>query len=163
MRSFDPSLDLDPQRSDNGITYYKIGLGDTDNDTVQMKLELDGKQVNQIWEVKKLSSLYAELEQQSRLIDLLKLDIGGDEVHSLRQAIEEKFLQEHVKQLLVEWHLPSYVSSPRSTAATAFRELVNIQKSLRSAGFEAFHAETRYNGDYSFYLMESLLNSKFKH
>ncbi|XP_045202151.2 probable methyltransferase-like protein 24 isoform X2 [Mercenaria mercenaria] len=91
VHCFDPSMKNETKRLSEHIWFYRWGLGG--------KNEINSKQ----WNMKTLDTIRRELGHTNRTIDLLKIDIEGDEWNAIPQMISSGALDD-VRQISMETH-----------------------------------------------------------
>lgn len=108
---FDPSMKTADYKHSDHISFYNVGLGDTNKEiTVN----------NEKWKLKTLRTLQEELGHTNRRIDVLKIDIEGNEISSLPEMISSGALK-NVVQLCLEFHHYYDLGSLRKLYDIGFR------------------------------------------
>ncbi|XP_052251404.1 uncharacterized protein LOC127858369 isoform X6 [Dreissena polymorpha] len=129
--AFDPSMNRSTSRITEHIKFYKWGLGGED-------------MVNNYgWPIKTLSSIRKELGHTDKPIDLLKIDIEGDEWHAIPQMIASGALDD-VKQISMETHfLSERPSSPKNWGSIPLPGHLQLSalRQLYDAGYRIFMRE----------------------
>ncbi|KAH3710621.1 probable methyltransferase-like protein 24 [Dreissena polymorpha] len=118
--AFDPSMKMESKRVSEHIWFYNWGLGGEDTVT------------NNGWVIKTLATIRKELGHSNKTIDVLKVDVEGDEWHALLQMLKTGALKD-VKQIAMETHFLDKGNFPEEGNAqlSALRDLYN-------AGFRIF-------------------------
>ncbi|KAL4218775.1 hypothetical protein ACF0H5_021362 [Mactra antiquata] len=94
VHCFDPSMKNETRRLSEHVWFYKWGLGGRNHVN------------NKNWEIKTLDTIRKELGHTNRSIDILKIDIEGDEWNAIPQMIVSRALND-VKQISMETHFAS--------------------------------------------------------
>ena len=144
--------------------FYKYGLSAFDD--YQSNPENDSfvqngyANSNNLWNLKKISSIKILLGHEDQVLDVLKIDTEGAEVLALEQAINDKFLQQNVKQILIEWHL--WESSLKQDKKS-LRKLIEVYSKLFANGFRLFFKGKNANRNLKFgvFPFTCLVNTKF--
>ena len=63
------------------------------------------------------------------------MDVEGAEVLALQEALDDGFLQSHVKQILIEWHIRPVIRQN----VKAMRKLLEVYVRLQESGFKIFY------------------------
>ncbi|KAK3102749.1 hypothetical protein FSP39_013635 [Pinctada imbricata] len=108
--AFDPSMRSGDYNKREHIHFYRLGLGDK-NIMTSTKSK---------WTLKTLKTLMKELGHENRRIDVLKMDIEGNEKQSLVEMIASDVLQ-NVLQLCIEFHSYYDVGAVRALYDIGFR------------------------------------------
>lgn len=129
--AFDPSMNKSTSKFSEHIWFYKWGLAG--EDTVN----------NQGWQLKTLSTIRKELGHTNKTIDLLKIDVEGDEWHAIPQMISSGALDD-VKQISMETHfLSKRPFSPKNWGSFPLPGHLQLSalKQLNDAGYRIFMRE----------------------
>ncbi|XP_070554923.1 probable methyltransferase-like protein 24 [Ptychodera flava] len=108
--SFDPFNGLQKHKRSARIWFYDIGLLDKDDDHVAPKFRKGG---NKTVKCRTLSSIKKMLHHEEKNIDVLKMDIEGDELKVVPQLLKNGVLG-NIKQLDLEVHPPGKAYLPIS-------------------------------------------------
>ncbi|XP_077998694.1 putative methyltransferase-like protein 24 [Glandiceps talaboti] len=129
--SFDPSKGLtDHQRSERHW-FYNIGLWYRNDDARQYnKIGPRDTRILQIWKCLTLDSIMEMLHHEHETLDVLKIDIEGQEYKVFPQILESGVLKK-VKQLNFEIHL-----SPDTPKLRLWNTYTNIKRLMKYYGFE---------------------------
>ncbi|KAK3108889.1 hypothetical protein FSP39_018023 [Pinctada imbricata] len=92
--SFDPSMDIGDQNRSNHIKFYKLGIGDKNEEVI-----FRGK----VWKLKTLKEIQEMLGHTNKRIDILKMDIENNEFQTLPDMIRSGAMK-NVAQFCVEFH-----------------------------------------------------------
>ncbi|XP_048739266.2 uncharacterized protein LOC125653733 isoform X1 [Ostrea edulis] len=92
--SFDPSMNMDDHKHSDHIRFYRVGLGDKNKD-----IWVGGKK----WKIETLKTIQEKLGHTNKRIDMLKIDIEGNEIAALPEMVESGALK-NVAQLCLELH-----------------------------------------------------------
>ncbi|XP_054716928.1 probable methyltransferase-like protein 24 [Uloborus diversus] len=95
--TFDPSMKLDNHQHKPNIWFYRLGISNFNEDRFLLKQMMT-------WRMRTLDSIMDMLGHQNKTIDVLKLDIEGDEWNVLEYMLQ-KGLFEKINHLCVEIHL----------------------------------------------------------
>ncbi|KAK3101744.1 hypothetical protein FSP39_006053 [Pinctada imbricata] len=106
--AFDPSMESGDYNRSKHIRFYQVGLGDQN-----IRTESN-------WTLKTLKTLIKESGHENRRIDVLKMDIEGNEKQSLVEMIDSDALQ-NVLQLCVEFHTYFDIGAVRKLYDIGFR------------------------------------------
>ncbi|XP_052788589.1 probable methyltransferase-like protein 24 [Mya arenaria] len=88
---FDPSMKKESFRKADHIWFYNWGLGG------------ENTRNKRGWQIKTVDAIRKELNHTNRPIDILKIDIEGDEWYSIQQMVSSGALYD-VKQISIETH-----------------------------------------------------------
>ena len=140
FRRFFYSMDLpDGEQRSTGPMFYKIGLSFKDADQSLPENNSFTQNLyenkNPLWKLRKLNSISKEFNHDHRIVDILKIDVEGSEVLALEQALEDGFLRNNVKQILVEWHL---WNASIKHDQVALRKIFDVYNRLFQTGFKLF-------------------------
>ena len=91
---FDPSMKTSDNRHSDHIMFYNVGLGGENKE-----ISVNGEQ----WKLKTLRTIQGELGHIDKRIDVLKIDIEGNEKNTLPEMIASGALK-NVVQLCLEFH-----------------------------------------------------------
>ncbi|XP_031563741.1 methyltransferase-like protein 24 [Actinia tenebrosa] len=100
--SFDPTIGQPDHRRPNGVEFFNIGLSSFDQEGSGNNSE---KLPKSQWKTRTLASVINELGHEKGFIDIVKMDIEGDEWKCLRQMLKDGTLRRYVRQLSIELHL----------------------------------------------------------
>ncbi|XP_052072674.1 uncharacterized protein LOC127710752 [Mytilus californianus] len=116
VHSFDPSMNVSEHTRESGVVFHTFGIGSHNDDLFTPRTdEFTRKEQKSTWELKKLSTILSNLDHQNMTLDILKLDIEGNEWDVLENIIQEDLLFK-IKQLEVEYHIfPDFPKRERST------------------------------------------------
>ncbi|XP_070552272.1 probable methyltransferase-like protein 24 [Ptychodera flava] len=131
--AFDPSMKQQSHRHSKRVLFQNFGLWDRNTDTYSGK-SLMSQKVD-LWKVRTLEGLMAEMNHQHKRIDILKIDIEGAEWEVLYQMLERGTLQ-YVKQLVFEVHV--WKPTPGDEKAY-FQKKYSILKWLEEQGFRMWN------------------------
>ncbi|XP_077998655.1 putative methyltransferase-like protein 24 [Glandiceps talaboti] len=129
--SFDPSIELtDHQRSER-IWFYNMGLWDQNEEERQYnKIANGNKRVMQTWKCRTLESIKKMLHHENDTLDVVKIDIEGQEYRVFPQMLESGVMK-NIRQLVFEIHL-----SPELDKIRLWKTYVDIKKMMTMYGFE---------------------------
>ncbi|XP_052809233.1 uncharacterized protein LOC128237688 [Mya arenaria] len=122
---FDPSMERDSFRVADKIWFYNWGLGGENfiNDNG--------------WTIKTLDVIRKELKQTNRPIDVLKIDIEGDEWYTIQQMVSSGALND-VKQISMETH---YMPGGKGNHSLSAAEQLYFLRQLYDNGFRIYMRE----------------------
>lgn len=105
VHSFDPSMKAREHVRKTGVNFYKIGIGNKDDDTfLPWNNEYTATNPKTTWKIKTLSTIMSMLGHTNRSLDILKLDIEGYEWDVLGNILRENLIPQ-IKQLEIEYHI----------------------------------------------------------
>lgn len=108
---FDPSMKTADYKHSDHISFYNVGLGDRNKE-----ITVSGEK----WKLKTLRTLQKELGHANRKIDVLKIDIEGNENSTIPEMISSGALN-NVVQLCLEFHHYYDLGSLRKLYEIGFR------------------------------------------
>lgn len=132
---FDPSMKTADYKHSDHISFYNVGLGDRNKEVTVS---------GETWKLKTLRTIQKELGHTNRKIDVLKIDIEGNEISTIPEMISSGALN-NVVQLCLEFHHYYDLGSLRKLYDIGFRIFWAHQNP-----FAAFYA----NGESYSYGME---------
>ncbi|XP_042909288.1 probable methyltransferase-like protein 24 [Parasteatoda tepidariorum] len=97
--TFDPSLKMSSHKHKANIWFHPFGISDFNEDRFLRKELVT-------WKMRTLDDIMEFLGHQNRTLDILKLDIEGDEWKVLEDMLEKKLFKK-INHLCVEVHLHS--------------------------------------------------------
>lgn len=99
VHGFDPSMKKKTGQVSTKVWFYNIGLGDKDFDNEKK------------WEIRTLQTIRKNLKHENTTIDILKIDIDGDEWKAIPQMMKSGTLAD-VKQIALETHFSRRLKQP---------------------------------------------------
>ncbi|KAL4226915.1 Methyltransferase-like protein 24 [Mactra antiquata] len=126
VHTFDPSMKKVGKRINTFTTFHSYGLGARDFYDTRKK-----------WNMKRLTSIIKELGHSERYIDILKIDIEGDEWCALPDIIQSAELF-RVRQLCIEVHFGRNKICYNPQQNITSYEQIKVLKMLYTSGFRTF-------------------------
>ncbi|XP_067662378.1 probable methyltransferase-like protein 24 [Haliotis asinina] len=118
--SFDPSMNRSSYQRSPLVHFYDLGIAESDR-------VVKGKG----WQLRSLSSLKRQFNHTERIIDVLKMDVEGEEWRTIPQLVASWELN-RVRQLLMEFH---GAFKTRASSLPALKLLAD----LHAMGFRKFY------------------------
>ncbi|KAK3086827.1 hypothetical protein FSP39_024138 [Pinctada imbricata] len=115
--SFDPSMGIGDHRHSKRIQFFRTGIGAYDSESGS---ENRTTKSNKTWKLKRLQTIIRELNHENRRIDVLKLDIEGNEKDTLIDMMKSGVLK-NVVQLCLEFHSYYDIGASRMLYDLGFR------------------------------------------
>lgn len=135
VHCFDPSIKKKTGQVSAKVWYYNIGLGDKDWDNEKK------------WEIRTLQTIRKDLKHENTTIDILKIDIDGDEWKAIPQMVKSGTLAS-VKQIALETHFSRKKNKPEQPFwgnIPSDRQLASLRM-LFEVGFRIFMRERNLYG-----------------
>ncbi|GAB1603511.1 methyltransferase-like protein 24 [Argonauta hians] len=134
VHSFDPFVNKTVVPNIRSLNFHSIGIIDESR-------TVDGQHFMSLTDIRKY------LNHSMRSLTILKMDVEMAEWHSLRKAMSDRQL-DSVKQLLVEFHLLSYLEDTKSDI---YKMALIIMKDLTKMGFQIFLTDKNTDCNYKNY------------
>ncbi|KAL4226914.1 hypothetical protein ACF0H5_014892 [Mactra antiquata] len=142
IHTFDPSMREVGKGTNTFTKFHSYGLGAGDIYDTRKK-----------WEKKRLTTIIKELGHSERYIDILKIDIEGDEWSAIPDIIQSGVLF-RVRQLCIEVHYGRRQNSNILWGNVTSSEQLKVLKMLYTYGFRTFMRE------HNLYTITKLVHSK---
>ncbi|XP_060562158.1 probable methyltransferase-like protein 24 [Ruditapes philippinarum] len=135
IHTFDPSIPLAGHSIPKHVEFHLIGLSNFDHHTIFG------------WEMKTLASIRRYLNHSFTTLDILKLDIEGDEWKAIPQILST-ISNKYIKQIVLEVHFGRHTNKLKDDGYRRFNlnnwgdtdsfTQINVLKQLKHHGFNIF-------------------------